>query len=551
MPDPRAQHDDASPSDIAALVVRFLDGRITDAEFTQLESLLATDPDARAVFVELSRQSQTLREIETESADASEDAVESETSRSPGTPISAAGVPMYRKGCEPQPFKLRAHHYAFAAAALLVACGLAAYLLTTSVDRQPDPVDPNPPGPSVATLIHNTGNLRTPADYPVEGEASGPGEYSLSTGTAEFMLTNAVNVKLRGDTRMVMHNDMNVALTRGTAEFVVPKDATGFSVLLPRGGRVVDLGTRFICDVRNGQSMVYVVEGLVELTDASNQTRGLTTDQVCVIGTDGTITPLGETDHPLAQWLRLRRDTLQDPALVFDLNYAVRERSDDPAVRFNLDDSAFIDGRRPGNHAIRFDGDARFVELDQPTASDALTLETWVRVHSLDRVLNTLIAATYRTDGLHLFLRKDGRLTSSLFADPTPVPILGPSHFDRWTHLVLSIDADSVAIYRGGKPIAEMKRTAPGAVLLGETRIANWNNGDYPFSDKLRGLHADIDTFTLLARPMSADEVLQRFDAGRTTTANPQSKHNNTPTPSIPGGRSATEKQTPSRSIER
>ena len=191
-------------------------------------------------------------------------------SGTPGTPhnppLSAAGVPMYRKGYEPQPFKLRAHHVALIAATLLAACGLAAYLLTASVDPKPDPVDPNQPPAPVATLIQNTGDLRTPHGYPAEGDDYGRGEYTLSTGTAEFMLTNAVNVKLRGETRMIMRNDMHVSLTRGSARFVCPTGAAGFTVNLPDGLKVVDLGTAFETTIdAGGRSTVRVTDGLVEV----------------------------------------------------------------------------------------------------------------------------------------------------------------------------------------------------------------------------------------------------------------------------------------------
>ena len=183
-------------------------------------------------------------------------------------PTSAAGVPMYRKGYEPQPFKLRAHHVALAAAAVIAACGLAAYLLTASIDPESSPPEPSSP-PPVATLIHNTGDLRTPHGYPAEGDDYGRGEYNLASGTAEFMLTNAVNVKLRGETRLVMRNDTNVTLSRGNAAFVVPHAARGFTVHLPGGARVVDLGTRFESDVvSDGLVVTRVLEGAVDVYSA-------------------------------------------------------------------------------------------------------------------------------------------------------------------------------------------------------------------------------------------------------------------------------------------
>ena len=158
------------------------------------------------------------------------------------------------------------------AATLLAACGLAIYLLAFSAAPidDPDPVDPNQTGPSVATLIHNTGNLRTPHGYPAEGDDYSAGEYTLASGTAEFMLTNSVNVKLRGDTRLHMRHDMNVSLTRGSAEFVVPPGAKGFTVELPGQSQIIDFGTAFSASIDEaGETRVHVTEGAVEIVERS------------------------------------------------------------------------------------------------------------------------------------------------------------------------------------------------------------------------------------------------------------------------------------------
>ena len=253
----------------AELIQRYLDGVITKPELAELNAALAADPAARRAFIKASYQARLIAENLTDAVALTpkpDDGKKETGDRAQETvPISAAGVPMYRKGYEPQPFKLRAHHIALTAATLLAACGLAAYLLTTSVDPEPSPPEPSSP-PPVATLIQNTGNLRTPHGYPAEGSDYPRGEYVLSGGgTAEFMLTNSVNVKLRGETRMHMRNNMNVALTRGSAEFVVPKDATGFTVHLPDETKIVDLGTAFDIEIdNNGEPRFRVSEGRVQ-----------------------------------------------------------------------------------------------------------------------------------------------------------------------------------------------------------------------------------------------------------------------------------------------
>ena len=257
-----------------------------------------------------------------------------------------------------------------AAAVLLTACGLAVYLLTTSVDPKPDPVDPNQPGPSVATLIENTGDLRTPGDFAIEGENYSAGEYSLSGGTAEFMLTNAVNVKLRGDTRMVMRNNMNVSLTRGSAAFVVPKDAEGFTVHLTDGSKIVDLGTAFNVEIDDGDgTQLRVTEGAVRYEhpiyeDAILHARyglHITRDGLAYgIDTAGTV----ETtfvEHPL----REPADIANDGVLVEANNIGASDRAGGvgatPPPALNVNGIAF------GNDRSAIVGDLAFAGTYVPT----------------------------------------------------------------------------------------------------------------------------------------------------------------------------------------
>ena len=265
--DPRPRKE-AGANETDDLILLYLEGRADEAAVAQLNAALQSDPAVRRRFVALSLHARCLAELTT--AETSSDNPAIERQRAVGIaqdprPLSAAGAPIYREGYEPKPSRFRPHHYALAAA-LLVACGIAVYVYSSSLPHSPIP-DPTSLAP-VATLIQHTGKLTTPHGYPAEGDDYGRGEYALSSGTAEFMLANAVNVKLRGSARMDVRNDMNVALTRGAADFVVPDEATGFAVHLPDGSRVVDLGTAFSVDVDEaGRTVVRVVEGEVAWTN--------------------------------------------------------------------------------------------------------------------------------------------------------------------------------------------------------------------------------------------------------------------------------------------
>lgn len=156
--------------------------------------------------------------------------------------------------------------YSALAATLLAACGLAVYVYVSSLPQSPipDPTSPNP-DPAVATLIENTGDLRTPHGFTVEGDSYGRGEYTLDSGRAQFVLTNRVTVDLRGKTRLTMHGNMRATLTEGEATFNCPKGTEGYTVHVPGGAKVVDLGTRFRVSIEeDGATRIAVLEGRVE-----------------------------------------------------------------------------------------------------------------------------------------------------------------------------------------------------------------------------------------------------------------------------------------------
>lgn len=258
MTDALRKNTSADEHAFVELATRYLDGQADDATMAALNEALRTNADYRDLFTFLSYEARLLHHAH------AADVV-------PPAPVARA----VEEAIILAPRKLRRVVYAAAAAAVLAACGLATYLLVPS-DTQPERTGPQLPR-SVATLIESTGgSLTTPTGYPVEGDDYPTGAYALDAGFAEFMMANAVNVKLRGTTRLHMHNKMNVSLTRGHAEFVVPRGAEGFTVHLPDGSRIVDLGTAFGVDVTDhGRRSVRVTQGVVrlDLTDLNGAER--------------------------------------------------------------------------------------------------------------------------------------------------------------------------------------------------------------------------------------------------------------------------------------
>lgn len=259
------------------LIGDWTNGSISEHRFSQLTGLLGSNVEARRIYVgymslhaDLAAQPVALPEgVSAESEIANTKALADE--------LPAKPLPIYLPGCEPKPSRFRPHHYAIAVAAVLLVAGIVTTILSyvAERDRQAELEEQIARRP-VATLIEISGggHLNTPHDYPAEGSSYGRGEYALDNGAAEFMLTNAVNVKLRGETRMFMRDDMNVSLTRGGAEFVVPRDASGFTVHLDGGVRIIDLGTAFRVEIGDaGQSKLLVTDGQVRVELATGATQ--------------------------------------------------------------------------------------------------------------------------------------------------------------------------------------------------------------------------------------------------------------------------------------
>lgn len=220
---------------------------------TKLNELLRTSPEARAAYLDYLELHAILGWERS-----NEDTQPNETD-------APESYPIYRKGCEPKPRRFRAHHFAIAAA-LLAACGLAVYLLTGSTDPQPTAPEYHPP---ITTLVASSG----PAVYIDDAIANEGNEYPAGRivtqgGVAEFQLRGGTNVRLHGASRLQVRSRTSAALSEGSAEFNCPAGVVGYTVHLPSGARVVDLGTAFT--MTSGPALgesVHVTEGLVELHD--------------------------------------------------------------------------------------------------------------------------------------------------------------------------------------------------------------------------------------------------------------------------------------------
>nr|MBC8342182.1 hypothetical protein [Pseudomonadota bacterium] len=311
-----------------------------------------------------------------------------------------------------------------------------------------------------------------PHGYPAEGSDSAAGEYALDRASAEFMLTNSVNVKLRGSTRMVMHNDMHVALIRGTATFRCPPAAKGFVVDLPGDARVTDLGTEFaVRTLDSGAREVYVIDGLVELAADDGSVQYLVEGEGYRIDFDGAVAALTrpailDTFGSIA----LSGDAYQQMVLDEEpVAYWPMASGDQRIIDLVTDQTADAHGTRfdtQGPHndaAVAFDGSA-FVDLGQRPdllIPGPMTVEAWVwidpniklhgRIISFDGMQGGGWALGYTpvSDTKH----KPGVVFTMLGVADYPFADARIEH-GRWTHLAITLSASrELTLYFDGQPV--------------------------------------------------------------------------------------------------
>lgn len=245
--------------ELRRLLALMTDGLISDSDFAVLNNMLRDDADARRAYFNWVELEAVLNWEHDEHEGAQAPAIMVERAPSSTSPVTL------------EPVVSSDRRFAFGLiglAAAVVLAGVVMAVVVTSSNQKPA-VDVPTPGhraAPVATLIDSTATVIANNDIANPGDDYAAGNYSIESGEAEFMLTNAVNVRLRGHTRIALHNDMHASLSQGEATFVCPPAVTGYTVYLPGDVRVVDLGTSFTVTVDDdGAVAVDVIEGLVRV----------------------------------------------------------------------------------------------------------------------------------------------------------------------------------------------------------------------------------------------------------------------------------------------
>jgi len=263
--------------DTLDLILGHTEGGLTADQFDTLQQRLRDNAEARQLYRDTIDRAVHLRSILKANSERRTRNAERRQITSPSVPRSEFGVPSF-----------------LAAAALLALAATAWFVF------QPEPQTLNPepstPPASIATLTNIENAAFSGAAQPMQlGQPLSPGPIQIASGTAQVMFASTAVVDLTGPCEFEMTGPNRGKLTAGKLEAYVPESATGFTVDLPGGAKVVDLGTRFRLHIdARRQISVSVQEGAVELISSHAETspRRLASGEVAMLTQAGQVLAL-------------------------------------------------------------------------------------------------------------------------------------------------------------------------------------------------------------------------------------------------------------------
>jgi len=498
------------------LLDRYVDGELAPDEKTELERMLLSSPEARAVFWEKARFHALLRQY---------------------------GEQTWGKGAGAEKivrFPIRRAAWLAAAAGLLIGGLALAWRISQPAEE--------PTTDGVAMLGQTVDAVWSDGVPRVAGAVLPRGWLRLQSGLAQVEFVSGARVILEGPAELQLTAPLTAFCKRGRLTAEVPAQALGFRVDSPQAS-VVDLGTEFGMDVHaDGATDVHVFRGSVEVRGGADR-HTLSEGESLHVTAAGALAdfseaapvfPTGEQLEVRAanglrarhlNWRAAARQIAAMPGLVLCFDF----QSGAPWARTlpNITEDAergpagsivgcrWSEGRWPGKQALEFRTVTDRVRLSAPGEFPSFTFAAWVRIDSLDRAYNSLIMGDgWGSGDAHWQISKAGELILGLFGgkNVTSAPVFPPERLAQWTHLAVTFDRSTgrVIHYLDGLPIAE--GAAPPATIaamrLDHAEIGNWNQSSRD-AQPIRNFNGRMDEVLVFRRGLRAEELQALYRAGQ------------------------------------
>ena len=390
-------------------------------------------------------------------------------------------------------------------------------------------------------------------ESPRIGAPLAPGPLRLTSGLAEIVFYSGARVVMEGpaDLHVISANEASFQTGRYVAE--VPPEARGFRLVTPHI-RVHDLAAKVGLKVTPDESSLHIFKGRVEM-DTGSANHVLHHGAATIVRKSGTPEMIPASAANFGSLFQLHARSSDAAALRNERWRAASRQLDEDAsllVRYDFEPSGSpewrlndtskhggvgfdgtvvgcqrVEGRWPNKRALEFGSVSDRVRFSVPGKFEALTMAAWVRVHGLDRKVNSLFMSDgFRTGTLHWLILNDGSLGLTLFGEGAGNFQIIPSRsvvsledFGLWLHLAVVVDgaAKRAAHYMNGEKVDEKSLKIPPPYRIGTAELGNWNpdgfQGDHP--TLIRNFSGAMDEFCILNRALTDDEILALYTSGK------------------------------------
>ncbi|WP_417732676.1 LamG-like jellyroll fold domain-containing protein [Rosistilla oblonga] len=546
-----------TPEEREELIDSLIDGEIDEADFLRIEAEMSVDPEVRALYYNRLKLDLLLQREACGGVDDSESGVAQVVA--PAAAISPAA---------PVNILQRRLTGIFAVLAATVLGFVAWSVWNPESSRLGSPaglagkLEPTAAG---FAILHGQSDAVWEGDPLATGSLVPSGPLRLLSGVAQIELFSGVRMVIEGDAQFVVQSAMLVQLDRGRARAQVPEAARGFRVQT-RHGDLIDLGTEFAIDAGDEAARVEVLTGEVELhgqgaarqrvlegdawqlSDAGVSERS-DSESLQVIGPDAFERQLSSQQvDQRRRWQQRVASMREDDRLI--AWYQTQQTSADGRQLPNLAESdsqtagaAAIVACQPSSDrwgraggALDLSRTGSRIRVDVPGEFDSLTMMCWVRIHSLDRLYNSL----FLTDGHelqepHWQVMNDGRLFFSVKKfdgaegkrrRPDKYNFYSPPFWDaslsgQWIMLATTYDVQArrVSHYFNGEEIGSEAIPADylvPRVTIGPASIGNWSEPMYRTDPQfvVRNLNGSLDEFVLYSSALSGSEIAELYRLG-------------------------------------
>jgi len=392
----------------------------------------------------------------------------------------------------------------------------------------------------------------------VVGDPLPAGVVGLESGVAQIEFFCGATVILEGPARLMLESSTVARLQSGRMRAQVPPAARGFQVHADEL-KVVDLGTEFGIEVKEGQADVQVFDGEVELHPSNGERQLVIAGNAVTHAASGVLetaelTPrrfLGleglddrvrnQKQSRYERWLKHSMELRNDPRVItyysMEQDRYWKRKLASSVIPENRDlDGAIVGARRvvgrwPQKSGLEFKRPGDRVRVNIPGQFGSLTFACWVKIDSLDRWYNSLfLTDSYQRGEPHWQILDTGQLFFSVRLGEGRGKghhkVLSPPFWDasmsgRWLHLATTynVETKTTTHFLNGEKLHEER--IPDGLFVEQTRfgkatIGNWSSPTRPEADfAIRNLNGSMDEFVLFHSALTHHEIRNLFVQGR------------------------------------